>query len=363
MIRSLWFLLCWLPLVNFAQVATYNFSGATGSQTSQPVTSKDPNSTASDITRGSGVTATSGSGSINATGWTSSAQDANDYYEFTLTPASGYQLNITGISFSARRSAAGPPNYLLTYAIAGNETTITTGTLSTTTSTSISPAFVLSTPQTVRFRIYAWGASNSVGTFRLDNTLTVSASVPLPVRLVSFEGQALDHSIRLKWATSWEDRNEGFDILRGKTPDGIEKVGFVEGHSTTQDVSEYSFTDREVESGQVYYYRLRQRDTGGETDLSKMIAVRADFMTDGLAASLYPNPNRGNFTVSASGLEQTTITLSNSLGAEIPVTIHKKENSGTVFVNTAGTVAPGMYILRLQANDGLKKQTIQMIVN
>ncbi|WP_170061218.1 T9SS type A sorting domain-containing protein [Spirosoma aerolatum] len=306
--------------------------------------------------------ATSGSGSINATGWTGSAQDANDYYEFTLTPNSGYQLDITGITLSARRSAAGPANYLLSYSIAGSETTITTGTLSVTTSTSISPTFSLKTPQAVRFRIYAWGASIPAGTFRLDNTLTVNASAPLPVELVSFSGQPTDKAIELKWATSWEDRNEGFDILRGVMPDGLEKIGFVEGHTTSQAVSAYSYIDRDVKAGLVYYYRLRQRDIGGGSELSKIIAIRADFEGEALGASVYPNPNHGSFTVTTSSLETSTISLHDALGTVIPVTIRKNGQPTSASVNAVGYVTPGVYFLRFQMSEGTTRQIIKVII-
>ncbi|GAB4030742.1 hypothetical protein GCM10028809_24630 [Spirosoma gilvum] len=349
-------------MVGIAQVATYNFSAAAGNQTSQPVASKDANITASDVVRGTGITATAGAGSINATGWNSVSQDVNDYYEFTLTPNSGYQLDITGIALSARRSATGPVNYLLSYSIAGSETTITTGTLSTTTSTSLSPVFSLKTPQAVRFRIYAWGASAAGGTFRLDNTLTVIGSAPLPVKLVSFTGQSSDNAVLLNWATSWEEKNEGFDILKGQIPTSLEKIGFIEGHTTTQEVSDYSFTDHEVQAGEVYYYQLRQRDSGGGSELSKIIAVRADIGDEAIDASVYPNPNQGSFTVLSTNQDLSAVGLFDPLGNAVPVTIRKSERPTSVSVNSTGYLAPGVYFLRLQDSNGIKRQSLKVIV-
>ncbi|OJW77003.1 MAG: hypothetical protein BGO59_23410 [Spirosoma sp. 48-14] len=182
------------------------------------------------------------------------------------------------------------------------------------------------------------------------------------MELVAFSGQPTDKTIELTWATSWEDKNEGFDILRGRTPDGLEKIGYVEGHSSTQAVSAYSFTDRDVEAGRVYYYRLLQRDMGGGSALSKIIDIRAGFGMEMLGASVYPNPNHGCFTVSANNLELSTVSLYDALGTLIPVTFRQDERPTSTSVNVVGHLAPGVYFLRLQTNGETTKQIIKVII-
>ncbi|GAB3915551.1 hypothetical protein [Larkinella terrae] len=95
----------------------------------------------------------------------------------------------------------------------------------------------------------------------------------LPVRLSSFKGQALDNRIQLGWTTSWEQRSSYFDILRSADAVSFEKIGQVASvGNTTAGQTAYGFTDASPSLGW-NYYRLRQVDTDGRFDESKLIAV------------------------------------------------------------------------------------------
>jgi|GEM_PF-6284314 len=166
-----------LPLISFAQVVVYDLTGQNGAQATQPPTSTSATITASDITRGPGVTAATSSGgtnSFNAVGWTSSSLDPNDYFEFTLTPKAGYQLDLTSISLSLRRTGT-TINYQFVYSIGGGpETILSSGPASGATNGALVTANLsVSTTQPVRFRIYAWGgtAGNS---FQIKQNITTN---------------------------------------------------------------------------------------------------------------------------------------------------------------------------------------------
>lgn len=366
--RLLTLLVLLYSLTGSAQVATYTFTNADpGNQTAKAVTSKDANITASDITRGTGTTAVAATGSINASGWVSTTQDANDYYEFTLTPVAGYQLNLVATAISVRRSGSGPINYLVAYSVGGgSETPITSGTIAaaTTTDVAINASLSISTTQPIRFRIYAWGASSSVGTFRLNNSLTVSGATPLPVKFISFTGQSVDKAIVLNWSTSWEVRNAGFDILRSSTITNFEKVGFVAGHTTTQQSSVYSFIDTNVNNDQLYYYQLRQRNEDGSSELSSIIAarVRSDLRLDESVAVVYPNPNQGSFTLSTKGVDAENISFYTSTGNEIPITVSREQGSAILSIRANIPVSTGIYHLRLQSADGRYRHSLKIII-
>lgn len=351
-----------LTISGFSQsLATYNFTGATGDQPSQPVTSTNTNITASDITRGSSLTANPGANSFNSKGWVGASLDPTKYYEFTLTPNSGYIIRPSSLSLIVQRSSTGPTNYSLTASVGGGaETTLSSDVLTGTSNITINPSTTISTPQSIRFRLYAWGASSSAGTLRLNNTVTVFGSAPLPVKLLSFTGESANKAVVLNWATAWEEKNEGFDILKGSSATSLESVGFVAGKTTTQELSSYSFTDTDVKDGQVYYYQLRQKDVGGGSELSKIIAVRARSGAEESASVVYPNPNRGSFSVSARDI--SAVSLFNSAGIEIPVSSSKVAGAGTMTIEATTPLPTGMYHLRLQAADGTYKQSIKVIV-
>ncbi|GAB3952497.1 hypothetical protein GCM10028805_34650 [Spirosoma harenae] len=356
-------LLFTLPSV--AQIVTYNFAGAPGSQVSQPAASNDPSLTASAIRRGSGIVEIAGTGSINSRNWNRLSQDASDYYEFTLNPTSGHQLNITHLDFFINKSATGPNNYLVAYSIGGGpETTASSGTIPTANvDQSVGITLSINTPQPVRFRIYAWGATNVLGTLKLTNTLTVTGAAPLPVGLISFTAIPTDQAIVLNWSTSWEDKNEGFDILKGQTPNSLERIAFVRGNNTTQATSFYSFTDSAVQAGQLYYYQLKQRDIGGRSTPSNLIGARANTGVDERKPTVYPNPNPGNFTLSANDLAVSDIRLYNITGTEIPLHIVKNQTANSYSIKLLSSVLPGLYYLKLGATSDRTFKTLGVVIH
>lgn len=366
--RFILIILCFLCVKGFAQVATYDFSGIpnTPATTSLPASSV-MNVTASALTEGAGIAPVATSGAMNTSGWNSATMDATDYFEFTLTPTAGHLLNVTSLAFGYRRSATGPSMYQIGYSIGGGAETLTAATalaLSPTTTSTITVPIVIATNQTVRFRIYAWGASSSAGTFRLSNMtggnsgVTVNGSAPLPVGLVSFSGQPVQQNVVLTWVTSWEAQNEGFDILKGQSPTSFEKVGFVSGRNTSEQ-STYSFTDNNVEAGQVYFYKLNQRDIDGNATQSKMVTVRAGVGLFERQLSVYPNPSQGRFTLSGD-VTAPSIRLYNSAGMEIPVTI--SDSSGLREVSLEMKAPAGLYFLRIQRTDGQYEQPLKVII-
>jgi len=101
-----------VPAFALPFTATHTFTGSPGNQASEPVDINPLGATLSDITRGPGVNANAGMHSINSNDWTTGATPdlPNDYYEFTITPLAGYELDVTDFPFTSRRSGTGPPN-------------------------------------------------------------------------------------------------------------------------------------------------------------------------------------------------------------------------------------------------------------
>ncbi|MBK8880357.1 MAG: hypothetical protein IPN74_18135 [Haliscomenobacter sp.] len=102
-----------------------------------------------------------------------------------------------------------------------------------------------------------------------------SGCVALPVELMSFIGAWTEGGVRLEWETGSEINNEGFEVQRSS--DGIEftALEFVPGAGSTEVARQYGFLDEEGASfpGRVLYYRLRQVDYDGSSNLSDAISV------------------------------------------------------------------------------------------
>lgn len=162
-----------------AQIATYTNS------TTGALNSVAANATATSLARINGATAP---GSPCSTGFSSTNFTSTTTYsstlgavEVTVTPNSGYQLNVTGFSAGLRRSGTGPASVRLAYQVGtgplvdqgSNQSPNNAGCGSTTTAT-WTTSFIAN--QVVKFRIYGFNASATGGTFQILN-LTISGTV------------------------------------------------------------------------------------------------------------------------------------------------------------------------------------------
>lgn len=85
-------------------------------------------------------------------------------------------------------------------------------------------------------------------------------------------------SVEIKWATETEFNTAGFNILRSESEDG--NYIQVNQHLITSKAdpstgAAYSFTDKNVQKGRVYYYRLQDIEYDNSTTLHEPIQVRA----------------------------------------------------------------------------------------
>ena len=129
------------------------------------------------------------------------------------------------------------------------------------------------------------------------------SSAVLPVEFLDFTATTTRGGIKLNWTTARELNNSGFYVERRTgNQEPYEQLTWVDGMGTVETPTNYAWLDRDVQPAQIYYYRLRQIDTDGTTDLSKTIAARTEGAE--LAANLTPNPAVDVVTVSLPGLNE-----------------------------------------------------------
>ena len=83
-------------------------------------------------------------------------------------------------------------------------------------------------------------------------------NTPLPVELGSFYSENIFQGVNLKWVTTSETNNYGFEIFR----DG-EKICFIPGKGSTNELTRYSYSDHLGKNGN-YNYKLVQIDFDGK---------------------------------------------------------------------------------------------------
>jgi hypothetical protein len=182
-----------LPALSLASpfTVTYTFTGSPGNQVSEPVDANPVGALFSAITRGPGIAPIAGMNSINSDGWsTGFAIDLNDYYEWTITPSAGFELDVTDLEFSMRRSGTGPRLFELRNSLNGFATPFGSASIADVTDNirlgfnvpgGFNGSLNLTSP--ITFRIYGYGAEGPLGTFRLGIALGEVAE-SLPANLV-----------------------------------------------------------------------------------------------------------------------------------------------------------------------------------
>ncbi|GLU50829.1 T9SS type A sorting domain-containing protein [Dyadobacter frigoris] len=364
------------PKLIFGQIYSNTFTGISACPTPGNVATPIPGVTGTELTR-STITCTAFANAFNSTTLNNTAAiNDNSYIEFSVTADAGYQLNVTSLSFFRQGSASAPNQLEIRYSTDGFATSTAWGMAPTTvtspgaTTTWDFNDFTVASGVNLTFRIYPFGkqradlstnTASSGASFRLDNIiLNGTALNPMPVKLISFDGQYDNNVISLKWETAWEDQNEGFEIQKSSDAANFHKIGYVEGNSTTRLKSSYEFTDTETQSDQTSYFRLKQIDLDGGFEYSRIIGIKANSADE---AFVYPNPNHGSFVLKYSEIKDPQIRLVNSSGKEVPIKIVKIENSDSFQITIKGTPAPGTY--ELIASDTLnnsKHKSVKLLV-
>ena len=175
----------------------------------------------------------------------------------------------------------------------------------------------------------------------------------------------------LKWLTSSEINNSGFEIQRAiengkwKIENGKwSKIGFVSGSGTTNEPREYSFTDRNLETGK-YKYRLKQLDFNGNFEYFEL----PDAVTIGIPdkfslAQNYPNPFNPsttiNYQIVAPG--KVTLALYDLNGREVKSLVNEVKEAGyyTVSLN-ASDLSSGIYFYSLTSGNSVMTKKLTLV--
>jgi hypothetical protein len=159
--------------------------------------------------------------------------------------------------------------------------------------------------------------------------------------------------------------NYGFDVERKRQEvrsETWETIGFVEGHGNSNSPKEYSFVDGNVTAGK-YSYRLKQLDTDGNYEYSKVIDVEFSSPTKFELSQNYPNPFNPVTTISYSLPESGNVKLAvyNLLGEQVAELVNGFKEAGIHKINfNAENFNSGIYLYMLDTEKGtlMNKMTL-----
>ncbi|QEC40694.1 T9SS type A sorting domain-containing protein [Pseudobacter ginsenosidimutans] len=176
---------------------------------------------------------------------------------------------------------------------------------------------------------------------------TQNLSAVLPVTLLSFTAQAGKSNVILKWATSSEQNNKGFEIERSADGNNWSRIDFVgskavNGNSSNRE--DYAYADN-APLADKNYYRLKQIDLDGRYKYSP---VSMATFSPALNITVAPNPVVGELRIE--GLKgKNKISITNISGQVIrSISVEKDQ----ILLIDMSRFVPGVYFLSIQNENG-----------
>ncbi|BBO35601.1 beta strand repeat-containing protein [Lacipirellula parvula] len=132
------------------------------------------NLSASGIGHGAGATGTSANDRYAANSWNTTSLDNTAYFDWTLSPSSGFSIDFASLTGNWQRSSTGPSSYSLRSSLDGYGADLVTGSIGGSGTAeafnlSLASATLNSVVAPITFRLYAWGTTNSGGTFSIND--------------------------------------------------------------------------------------------------------------------------------------------------------------------------------------------------
>jgi len=207
----------------------------------------------------------------------------------------------------------------------------------------------------------------------------IGADQSLPVELTNFTAEHRSGVVLLSWTTESETENLGF-IIERKTvganhdlPSEWSQIAsyvtdeMLTGHGSTSEKHEYQYTDKAVQPGATYLYRLADVDYGGKVTWHKEVEVKVEFqnvqmpLVFGLQPA-YPNPFNPALTIPYGLTEdgQMTLKVYNLRGELVKVLKNTYALKGTYAVTWQPlNLSAGIYFIQLQSGN---KTNLQKVV-
>jgi hypothetical protein len=181
--------------------------------------------------------------------------------------------------------------------------------------------------------------------------LGTSSDALLPVELSSFLSVPDGRTITLNWSTATEKNSDKFVVERKTAGTDWGTVGSVKASVLSNSPKQYSFTDKNLQSGS-YQYRLKMIDNNGTFDYSKVLDARVAVPKNFELSQNFPNPFNPSTVIRYSLPFETNVIIRfyNSLGQCVSEVNEGKKQTGyyDLNFNSAG-LASGIYFYRIQA--------------
>ena len=176
--------------------------------------------------------------------------------------------------------------------------------------------------------------------------LTVeNTSNPLPVELISFNGNCNADEVVLTWATASEFNASHFNVEMSRDGFVWNPIGRVEAAGTTSQATNYQFST--AQAGAITYFRLVQVDFDGASEIFGPISTKCDVKVND--ASVFPNPVEHELNLSLNSktaYKQTTISILDMSGRVVQTLTLNIEEGTSIIPIAVDHLENGSYLIR-----------------
>lgn len=192
-------------------------------------------------------------------------------------------------------------------------------------------------------------------------------NVFLPVELSTFTATPNKNAVELKWQTTTEVDNYGFEVERAlfstSSIQAWQKIGFIPGSGNSNSPKNYSFTDKNPVGGKKFIYRLKQIDNSGKYEYSNEVEV--EFVPSEFALyQNYPNPFNPATTIKFAMAKagRVNLTVYNLVGEKVTTLLDENRDAGFYTIEfNASKLASGIYIYRMTTSDFVQTKKFTLL--
>ena len=186
-----------------------------------------------------------------------------------------------------------------------------------------------------------------------DFSVIFKAAVPLPLELISFNGEQHKSFNILKWTSKKESNMKHFRLERSRDGKDFTPIGYVTPLNNSLG-GNYTFKDDDLNGSNEWYYRLRMEDVSAAFAYSQVIFLNNKGVNLSMENLVTVNTSDRpiSFRLTSSSNQMVTIELFDMMGKlQSNYTTQINEGQNNMEFNTIN-IPKGMYILLVKNNSG-----------